>query len=65
MGAAKRRQSVHSQTQFSANDDMQLHGMHWYTNWCTTEVSIGEQLPEDDVSPKHVAIKCDFNYILK
>jgi hypothetical protein len=29
-------------------------------------VSIGEQLPEDGlVRPKHVAIECDFNGILK
>jgi hypothetical protein len=29
-------------------------------------VSVGEQLPEDClVMPKHVAIKCDFNDILK
>jgi hypothetical protein len=29
-------------------------------------VSIGEQLPEDGlIRPKHVAIRCDFNDILK
>jgi hypothetical protein len=32
----------------------------------TCAVSINEQFPEDDlVRPKHVAIKCDFNDILK
>jgi hypothetical protein len=35
-------------------------------NWCSEGVSIDEQLPEDGlVRPKHVAIKCDFNDILK
>jgi hypothetical protein len=29
-------------------------------------MSIGEQLPETDlVRPKHLAVKCDFNDILK
>jgi hypothetical protein len=32
----------------------------------TAAVSISEQLPEDGlVRPKHVAIECDFNAILK
>jgi hypothetical protein len=35
-------------------------------NWCSATVSIDEQLPEDGlVRPKHVAIHCDFNDILK
>jgi hypothetical protein len=35
-------------------------------NWCIMAISIGEQLHEDGfVRPKHVAIKCDFNDILK
>jgi hypothetical protein len=40
--------------------------MHWHKNWCSAAVSVGENLPEDDlVRPKHVPIKCDFNDILK
>jgi hypothetical protein len=40
--------------------------MHWDTNWCSVAVSTGEHLPEDGhVKPKHVAIECDFNGILK
>jgi hypothetical protein len=40
--------------------------MHTYTNWLNAGVSNSEQLPEDGlVRPKHVAIKCDFNEILK
>jgi hypothetical protein len=35
-------------------------------NWCSETVLIGEQPPENGlVRPKHVAIKCDFNDILK
>jgi hypothetical protein len=35
-------------------------------HWCNESVSTDEQLPEDGlVRPKHVAIKCDFNDILK
>jgi hypothetical protein len=35
-------------------------------NWCSAAVSTGEQLPEDGlVRPKHIAIECDFNGILK
>jgi hypothetical protein len=34
--------------------------------WCSAAVSIDEQLPEDSlVRPKHVAIVCDFNDVLK
>jgi hypothetical protein len=45
---------------------MQLHGMHIHRNWCSAAVSISEQLPEDGLErPKHVAIICDFNDILK
>jgi hypothetical protein len=59
---AERGESVHSHT----NDDVQQHGMHWHTNWCSAAVSIGEQLSEDGlVRPKHVAIECDFYDILK
>jgi hypothetical protein len=33
---------------------------------CSATVAIGEQLPEDGlVRPKHVAIECNFNGILK
>jgi hypothetical protein len=40
---------------------MQLH-----KNWCSAAVSVREKIPEDGiVRPKHVAIKCDFNEILK
>jgi hypothetical protein len=29
-------------------------------NWCSAAVSVGEQLPEDDlVRPKHVTIECE------
>jgi hypothetical protein len=35
-------------------------------NWYSAAVSIGEQLWEYDLTkPKHVAIECDFNGILK
>jgi hypothetical protein len=35
-------------------------------NQCSAAVSVGEQLPEDDlVRLKHAAIKCDFKGILK
>jgi hypothetical protein len=35
-------------------------------NRCCAAVSIGEHLPEDGlVKPKHVAIECDYNGILK
>jgi hypothetical protein len=54
------------QTDFSANNDMQQHGIHRHTNECSATVLFSEQLPEDGlVKPKHVAIECDFNDILK
>jgi hypothetical protein len=35
-------------------------------NCCSAAVSIGEQVPEDDlIRPKYVTIKCDFNGIVK
>jgi hypothetical protein len=40
--------------------------MHWHTNWCSAAVSTGEQLSEDGFEKqKHIAIKHDFNDILK
>jgi hypothetical protein len=40
--------------------------MHYHKKWCSAAVLIGEKLPEDGlVRPKHVAIECDSNGILK
>jgi hypothetical protein len=63
---SEQRVFIPKQIYFSANDDMLLHGKHLHTNWCSAAVLADEQLPDDGlVRPKHIAIICDFNDILK
>jgi hypothetical protein len=61
----KQQLTSRKKTRFGADDNMEYHKMHWHANWCTAAVLI-QQFTEDGlVKPKHVAIKCDFNDILK